>query len=200
MKKIILLAALGLLSFRPEDPVIIHRLIVLPESRLTISGKTNVNQFQCVIARYVGSDTLVLHEGMRQTRPVFVQGALQLNASGFDCGMALMTSDFQKTIKSKEYPSITIDFISFEKMPVYSQQKEKFKGILKITISGVTKVFEIVCDIKAKPSGVIELQGTHAVTFSDFGLKAPSRMLGAVKVDKNLTVTFQLELKLDPGA
>lgn len=200
MKKIILLAALGLFSFRPENAVIVHRLIVLPQSALTISGRTNVNEFQCKIAEYVGSDTLVLHEGLGNTRPVFVQGALHLNASGFDCGMALMTSDFCRTIQSKEYPAITIDFMSFEKMPAYSQQKEKFKGILKITISGVTKVFEVMCTIKARPSGIIELEGSRDFAFADFGLKAPTRMLGAVKVEQDLTVGFLLELKLDPNS
>lgn len=198
MKRIILLAVIGLFSFRSEDALIVHRLIVLPESQLTISGKTNVNEFQCVIARYSGSDTLVLHEG--RTRPVFVQGALQLNASAFDCGMALMTSDFRKAIHSNEYPAITIDFISFERMPAYSEQREKFKGILKITISGVTRVFEVMCNINANPSGVIELQGKRDFTFADFELTPPTRMLGAVRVDKMLAVDFHLELRLDPNS
>lgn len=197
MKKIILLATLALFSFRSKDALIVHRLIVLPQSQLTISGKTNVNEFECVIAKYSGSDTLVLHEG--KTRPVFVQGALQLDASGFDCGMTLMTSDFRKTIKSTQYPTITIDFISFEKMPAYSEQREKFKGILKITISGVTRLFEVMCDIKATPSCIIELRGKRDFTFADFELQPPTRMLGAVRVAKILTVDFHLELQLDPN-
>lgn len=198
MNKLILIAAITLFSFRPESAAIIHRLIVLPESKLTVSGRTNLSGFECVIERYSGRDTLVLHEGMGKTRPVFVQGAIQLDAEQFDCGMAIMTSDFQRTINSEVYPAITIDFISLERTPAYSAEREKFKGILKISIAGVTRLFEVMCDISAKPTGVIELVGEREFTFGDFNLKAPTRMLGAVKVEKTLKVMFELQLMLDP--
>ena len=93
--------------------------------------------------KYLGTDTLVLHEGKRNIWPVFVKGAVNLDASSCDCGVPLMTSDFRKAINSKEYPSIIIDFISFERMPVYGAVPDKFKGILKISLAGVTKVFTI---------------------------------------------------------
>src|SRR5574339_632879 len=116
-----------------------HRLIVQPSSSLYIEGTTNINTYECAIVKYVGNDTLVLHEGGRNIRPVFVKGAVELDASSCDCGIPLMTSDFRKAINSKEYPSIIIDFISFERMPVYASRPDQFKGILKISLGGVTK-------------------------------------------------------------
>lgn len=185
-------------AFRGFDipPVLVHRLIVLPDSRLTIDGRTNVNTFTCAIPRYQGKDTLVLHEGGANIRPVFVKGSIMLDASSFDCGMALMTSDFRKTIESKSYPSIVIDFISFERTPRYGHE-EKFKGIVKISLGGVTKVFEMDCSIEAKSSGLIHLIGEKGFTFSDFNLQPPKRMMGLVKVEQSLNVGFHLILKLD---
>ncbi len=185
-------------AFQSSDATLEHRLIVLPNSTLSIDGKTNVNSFTCSIAKYAGSDTLVLHEGGKNTRPVFVKGSVGLDASTFDCGMALMTSDFRRTINSDKYPAIVIDFISFERTPSYSQKEEKFKGILKISLGGVTKLFEVDCSIEAKPNGLIHLKGGRNFTFADFGLTPPSRMMGAVKVKEDLTVKFHLVLKLDP--
>ena len=106
-------------AFLSGDANLVHRFIVLPASKLSIDGKTNVNSFTCAIAKYYGTDTLVLHEGGKNVRPVFVKGSVGLDASTFDCGMAIMTSDFRKTIKSDVYPAIVIDFISFERNPSY---------------------------------------------------------------------------------
>jgi hypothetical protein len=180
---------------------LVHRFIVLPQSKLSIDGKTNVNSFTCAIAKYTGTDTLVLHEGGKNVRPVFVKGSVGLDASSFDCGMAIMTSDFRKTIKSDVYPAIVIDFISFERTPSYTKEGvDKFKGILKISLAGVTKLFEVDCSIDTQPSGLIHLKGGRNFTFADFGLKPPTRMMGAVKVQEDLNVKFHLVLKIDPNS
>jgi hypothetical protein len=185
-------------SFRGWDgpAVLIHRLIVLPDSQLSIDGKTNVNSFKCAISEYKGRDTLVLHEGGMNVRPVFVKGSVSLEASSFDCGLALMTSDFRKTIESKSHPYIVIDFISFERTPRYGKE-ESFKGIVKISLGGVTRLFEMDCRIEANSSGKIHLTGEKNFTFSDFNLQPPKRMMGLVKVEQSLNVGFHLVLKLD---
>jgi hypothetical protein len=192
-----LLLVFGTAFHAKDNNLLIHRLIVQPDSQLIIDGKTNVNGFKCAIPRYLGTDTLVLHEGGRNTRPVFVKGSVTLDAASFDCGIALMTSDFRKTIKSKTYPTIVIDFISFERTPSYAYGEEKFKGIINISLGGVTKLFEMNCTIEAKPSGLIHLKGGRDFTFSDFNLQAPKHMMGLVKVEQGLNVNFHLVLKLD---
>ena len=187
-------------AFLISDATLIHRFIVLRESVLSIDGKTNINSFTCAIAKYTGTDTLVLHEGGRNVRPVFVKGSVGLDASTFDCGMAIMTSDFRKTIKSDVYPAIVIDFISFERTPTYKQGEETFIGILKISLAGATKLFEVNCSIETQPSGLIHLKGGRQFTFADFGLRPPTRMMGTIKVQEELHVKFHLVLKLDPNS
>jgi hypothetical protein len=200
MKALLIFLAISLMSARRESPTLVHRLIVQPSSTLDIEGTTNINSFNCAIKKYVGNDTLVLHEGGRNIRPVFVRGAVELDASSFDCGMAMMTSDFQKAINAKVHPAIVIDFISFERMPAYTAACEQFKGILKISLGGTTRLFEVNCAIQADSSGTINLAGSREFTFSDFGLTPPTRMLGAVKVNESLKVSFHLKLKLDPNS
>jgi hypothetical protein len=198
MKIVLGFLLLRLSSFLlPGNTTLVHRLIVLPESKLTIEGKTNINSYVCRIAEYCGTDTLVLHEGGKNVRPVFVKGSVGLDASTFDCGMAMMTSDFRKTIKANEYPAIVIDFISFERTPSYAQKVETFKGILKISLAGITRLFEVDCSIEAKPNGQIHLKGGRPFTFADFGLTPPSRLMGTIKVQEELYVKFHLVLKLD---
>ena len=197
MKAFLIILAMTLVSLDIFAQTLVHRFIVQPSSTLNIEGTTNVNAYECAISRYQGNDTLVLHEGGRNIRPVFVKGAVELDASSCDCGIPLMTSDFRKAINSKEYPSIIIDFISFERMPVYASRPDQFKGILKISLGGVTKVFEVNCRINATQAGMIDLVGSRVFNFSDFNITPPTRMFGAVRVDQPITVTFHLQLKLD---
>jgi hypothetical protein len=200
MKALIMVLAITLMTPRPESPALVHRLIVESSSTVTITGSTNISGYKCTIPMYTGSDTLVLHEGGRGVRPVFVRGEVKLDASSFDCGIAPMTSDFHKTINSRVYPTIVIDFISFSQMPSYTAAPEKFKGIVKISLAGVTKLFEVNCAIKLDSTDTIELTGSRDFLFSDFALTPPTRMLGAVKVKEGLKVSFHLKLALDPDS
>ena len=187
-------------AFEDDSPVLVHRLIVLPDSQLSIDGRTNVNPFSCSIPQYVGKDTLVLQESGGSAKPVFVKGSVSLDASSFDCGMAMMTSDFCKTIQSQTYPAIIIDFILFERAPTYSKDKEKFKGLIKISLGGAANIFEVDCSIEALPTGLIRLKGARDFKFSDFNLEPPTRMFGLVRVEDSLKVSFNLVLKLDNNA
>ena len=186
--------------FEPNEDAasLTHRFIVQPTSQLVVSGKTNVNSFQCV-SLYTGNDTLVLREGGIGAKPVFEKGMVALKAAAFDCGMKVMTSDFAKTIKATEYPTITIYFISFERTPVYTNLKDQFKGKLKISLGGITKPFDVDCTIEVKSDGLIHLKGGRNFVFKDFNLEAPTRMMGLVRVDENLEVNFHLVLTLDPN-
>lgn len=163
-------------------------------SSITIEGKTNVNKFQCVINRYTGTDTLMLkvENGMRT---VFTSGAVRLEASGFDCGLKAMTKDFAETISADEYPFIIIEFVSFERVPEYSSTEEKFRSKVKLTLASVSKSLDINCSVVRDEKGYIHLKGKHNLTFSDFNLDAPSKMMGLVKVDEKLKVNFHLVLK-----
>lgn len=196
-RTLILFMVVILWSSFSASPVLLHRFIVQPESTLVVTGKTNVNSFQCTTL-YCGRDTLVLRESVG-TPPVFIKGNVQLDASAFSCGMQLMTNDFNKTIKAKEHPAIAIDFISFERTPVYGCTEERFKGRMKISLAGITKTFDVDCAIEARSTGIIYLRGNRAFEFADFNLTAPSRMMGMVKVEDKLEVRFNLALKIDPN-
>lgn len=182
-----------------ESSILRHRFIVQPSSKLIISGKTNVNSFQCSTL-YCGKDTLVLLEGGSGFKPVFEKGHVGLDASAFNCGMQLMTNDFSKTINAKNYPMIAINFLSFERVPVYGCLEEKFKGKLSISLAGVTNSFDVDCSIEVTSNGLFHLKGGRSFIFSDFKLKAPTHLFGAVKVNETLDVNFYLILKLDSNS
>lgn len=180
-------------NFSNETPII-HRLVVQPTSSVVINGKTNVNSFQCSIDKYSGNDTLVLRQEKSGVKPVFTQGAVSLTATTFDCGMKVMTKDFLKTINASQHPNIVIEFVSFAKLPRYQPKEERFETNMKISLASVSRNFDVTCSITKDEAGYVHLKGGKDFNFSDFGLKPPSRMAGAVKVKEKLDVNFHLIL------
>lgn len=62
------------------------------------------------------------------------------------------------------------------------------------TINGVSK--EVKTQVKSSiAGGIVTLQGTNKITFDQFGMKAPTALLGTIKTGKDLTLKFTLNFK-----
>jgi len=62
------------------------------------------------------------------------------------------------------------------------------------TIAGVAK--ELKTTAKATYSnGLINIQGTNKITFTQFGMKSPTAMLGTIKTGEDLTLNFNINFK-----
>ncbi|HKO76976.1 MAG TPA: YceI family protein [Flavobacterium sp.] len=59
------------------------------------------------------------------------------------------------------------------------------------TIAGVSKVLKT--QVKTTiVNGVVTLQGSNKITFTEFGMKSPTAMFGAIKTGEDLTIKFNL--------
>jgi hypothetical protein len=176
-----------------QDTKITHRFVIHPSSSVTINGKTNVNKYNCQTPDYKAADTLLIHAEVGKGAR-FIKGLARLDAKGFECNMDVITKDFADIIEADKYPYIKIDFISFEREPKFQETEEKFKGDLTITLGNAAVRRQVRCSIVKDENDRIHLQGRHNFTFSDFKLKAPTKMMGLVKVEEKITVTFHLVL------
>jgi hypothetical protein len=195
MRILLFLFSLVLFSATAYDDEIIYRLAIHPTSSVTISGSTNVNKFKCVINKYSGKDTLLL-TAERGKGAYFKRGIAKLEASLFDCEKNVITKDFAETIQAKNYPYITINFISLERVPEFAETEEPFRGKFTITLGNVAVPAGVRCRIVKDKNNLIHLRGWHLFKFSDFNLEAPTKMMGLVKVDELITVDFHLVLRM----
>jgi len=60
------------------------------------------------------------------------------------------------------------------------------------TIAGVSKVLKTQVKTTVAANGVVNLQGTNKITFTEFGMKSPTAMFGAIKTGEDLTIKFNL--------
>ena len=60
------------------------------------------------------------------------------------------------------------------------------------TIAGVSKVLKTQVKSTVAANGVVTLQGSNKITFTEFGMKSPTAMFGAIKTGEDLTIKFNL--------
>lgn len=59
------------------------------------------------------------------------------------------------------------------------------------TIAGVSKILKTQVKTTVT-NGVVNLQGSNKITFTEFGMKSPTAMFGTIKTGENLTIKFNL--------
>ncbi|SHF78503.1 YceI family protein [Flavobacterium defluvii] len=63
------------------------------------------------------------------------------------------------------------------------------------TIAGVSKVYKTTVKTTVTKDG-LNMQGSNKITFTEFGMKAPTAMLGTIKTGQELTIKFNLNFNL----
>lgn len=98
------------------------------------------------------------------------------------------------TVNAKRYPDISFKLVSAEVLPGDDNSfLIKAKGDL--TISGVTKPVSVDVTAVANADNSIACSGSKKILLTDYGIKPPTFMLGAMKVYNDLTIQFNFIYK-----
>lgn len=159
-------------------------------SQLMIHGKTNVSSFTCFISCYNSTDTLNYELDTKTKNLIFDKNKMVVPVFNFNCGNSMITKDFRATVNVDKYPYLNIAFLSLDR----NGEDDLASAKMEITLAGVVKTATLQFNIKPK-GDFIQLTGRHAVSFSDFNLEPPNRMMGLVKVQEDLLVEFNLLIR-----
>ncbi|MCV9928402.1 YceI family protein [Flavobacterium sp. LS1R49] len=91
-----------------------------------------------------------------------------------------------KTLKTDKFKNIKYVLKSAEKI---NETTWELTGTY--TIAGVSKVLKTQVKTSVTKEAVT-LQGSNKITFTDFGMKSPTALLGTIKTGENLTIKFNL--------
>lgn len=170
-----------------------RKWLVTAESRLEISGSSNINTFQCRNLSYAGSDTLYEKRGA-SPHSSLLNGIIKLKAEKFDCQNRLITNDFRRTLNAEDHPEIKVRFLCLRTNKNTSTWAP-VSGEVEITIAGVSRKYDIDCQFLNSGKSKAQLKGEKIVRLSDFGLEPRPKVLGMVKVDDTVKVDFHLVIK-----
>ncbi len=147
------------------------------KNMVEITGWTNINTFKCTNSNFNETGTLYSFTGNRLPNVI-------LKVNDFNCKNRMMTTDFQKTLRSEVYPNLTVKFLNFSKLG------NKFTSTVEVKMMNVTKKYNIEFS-EYKNS----LVGNKRLRFSDFNIAPPKKMGGVVYVKDELDLLFSLIIK-----
>lgn len=176
-------------------------LTAQPDSRVWVQGTSTTKSWNCkvpafdadIIASSADAATAVAN-GEKAVRSV----TIKVPAQKLDCGNGTMTGHAKKAIKADEHRTITFTLGSYDLAKGADGTRGTLKGTLNL--GGVAKPVSIAAVARTAPGGLMRVSGTYALKMSDYGLRAPSLMMGAMKVGDEVTVGFDLLLKSAPPA
>jgi len=169
---------------------------ILPGSKLWVSGTSTVRNFDC---KATAVDAAILLEGPELTSQVMKgQKAVQtvvvkVAPKKIDCANSTMNEHMLKALKADENPVIEFRLSSYDIARATRSTKGKLSGTLNL--GGVKKDITFDASATNGANGALHVVGAYQLAMSEYGLKAPSLMMGTMKVGNKVTVKFDLLLK-----
>ena len=175
--------------------------LALSSAKVTIIGSSNVHKWSATT-----TDVRIKNAklALNLTDPGFLAGIVKpsaLEAFEISIPVAKLKSDKEgidknmyKALKSTTSPDIT--FRVTKLVPGTADGTMRATGMLKI--AGVEK--EVVFDINAQMNGaLLIIKGAVPILMTDYGIEPPKALLGMVKADPKVTVTFEAVLTVPPA-
>jgi hypothetical protein len=174
---------------------------IRPESRVWITGASNIRRFTCRATRLSGVIDL---RGSPVPREVLSgvnfssQASLSVAVGKLDCGIGVMSRHLHETLRGAEHPTIEFRLSTYEVDLKSPTPMARISGL--VTIAGVQRAVTTTAAVRADTLGILHIAGTYAVRPTDFGVQPPRRFAGLLRVRDRITVHFDVALDPDGGA
>ena len=106
---------------------------------------------------------------------------------------SLMDSRAQDALKADKYPEITFKLLTATPTS-NSANKSVFKVTGQLTICGVTRQIDMVATSQKAADGSVIITGQQKLKMTQFNVRPPSFMFGAMKVTDDLTIDYTVRL------
>lgn len=158
-------------------------------STMTISGTTNVHNFQSKVTQISGD--LVINGKKVQSLKV------EVPVKSIKSNEKLMDKKTYEAFDAEKHPTITFQLID---AVVQKATAEDIDVVLtgNLTMAGVSKKISINTTGKALKAGTLQFTGSVGLKMTDFKMKPPTAMLGMMKVSDAITLKFSVVLVGDP--
>ena len=171
------------------------RLRLLPGTELSIEGTSNVHGFHCKtnkINAYIDVDPGYTKDLTKISRPI-VSVLVNIAVKSLSCGNRKMDENMYATLKADQNQLIKYRLSGYDILNGSATAfAAKTNGTL--TILGKDKAVAMKIDATRLAEGKATAQGEETLLMSDFGIKPPSFMFGAMKVGDEVKVKFNLSV------
>lgn len=189
--------AIGLYAFVPA-PVSGQEgqpsLVGLISSRVSIAGTSNVHAYTAstTAARITRLQIVGGDHGANLWDAMVTPGTLQafeiaIPAATLSSPREGLDKNMHKALKVTEHPEITFRLVRLEGTP------DALRGIGVVRVVGVEREVALALRI-SRADGALTVSGEVPLLMTDFGIVPPKAMMGMLKTDPKVTVTFETVL------
>lgn len=200
MKRMILTAtALVLVAALPgrTQTASTMRLPVRQDSKLWIEGSSNLHDWNCKATNYEATIDVDNNFAASVAKGARVATLLRrvdvkVLVTGLKCGHDGMEKNLYKALNAEETPQVRYITGSFDAAPSDSASAFQVKTTGTLLVAG--KENPVQLDVRATllPDGSIHAQGEVAILMTQYGIKPPTAMLGALRTKDKVVVKFDL--------
>jgi len=149
-------------------------------SKLWLNGTSNVKDFRC--------DAGALTSAVTTNGAVVATAKVTVPVAQLECGNGKMNEHMRKALKWETNPNIEFAMTSYK----IDGAKAVLVGTLNI--GGTTKNIEIPATIE-QDGRVTRVKATKVIDMTQWAVKPPSLMMGAMKVKQLVTISFDVTVK-----
>lgn len=179
------------------EPTPVADLVLAPESRLWVEGTSTARGYSCEAKEMAVKIRVDPSAGGVEIANLgqVVQGvSLDIGIEELDCGNGTMNDHMRKALQSKDHPTISFK-VNTHKVTLDEDGNGKIEMVGDLTIAGSTKPIELNALAAPGEAGAIRITGVYDLNMTEWGVKPPRLMFGAMKVNENVKVNFDLALK-----
>jgi polyisoprenoid-binding protein YceI len=173
--------------------------LALQSGKVTIAGTSNIHEYTAsttsvrVVRVQLGESATVADLRDNALKAGTIQAfEIAIAANTLKSGKDGLDKNMWKALKADECPDITFKFTRFD---VTGKPGGAAKAIGLLRIAGVER--EVALDITSQPGdGTLTVQGRLDLLMTDYGIKPVVAMMGMLKTDPKVTITFETVLSI----
>lgn len=169
-----------------------------PESKLTLAGSSNVHDWECTTSSL--NATIVLDSSYDKkplasiAKPI-AKVVVAIPVKTLKCGHGKMDDNMYKALKADQFTEIKYVLGTYEVDKAKTSADELVALTTgELTVAGQTRTVEIPITAARRDGGSMKGDGKIALKMTDFGIKPPTAMLGALKTKDAITISFTVLL------
>lgn len=166
-------------------------LTIQPESEVILHGRSNVNSWSCATStfqtRFDVDSSARSESGPRSTSVARLTVTVPVRS--LDCGKQRMNENMFRALKADSFPEIRYVLTTYEvdeQLPTADSVSVNSVG--ELTVAGQTRRVEIQVNGSRDDAGGIRGNGGARLLMTDFGIKPPTALFGAIRTKNSLEV------------
>lgn len=171
-----------------------YKLSTAKENTVKITGGSNVHGWTMTAQNPVCEASFGAVNTDENIPKSLTSLSFSVNTKSLKSEHSSMDGRTYKTLKAEQFPKITFKLSNAIITPV-KKNKFSIKATGILTIAGSSKAITMVVNGEVKEDGSINCTGQQKLKLTDFNIQPPSFMLGAMKVDNDLTIDYNLTFK-----